>query len=103
MKCVGSFKAYNYRRCRQSKGVVMKSTLAKGLLRGNQTIYRYNGDPQSDEVFTDRTGELPRHWVGEILRRNGKQWRVNVLRNDLDMLGSARAVPINRVYLTDKL
>jgi hypothetical protein len=72
------------------------------MSRGSQTIYRYNGDPKDDEVESDRTGAAPLCWVGEMLRRNGKQWRVAVIRNDLDMLGSARSVLIHRVFLTDK-
>lgn len=80
----------------------MKHSLVTRLSRGSQTIYRYNGDPSNDEVVSDRKGELPLCWVGEILRRNGKQWQVSIIRNDLDMVGSGRSVPIHRVFLTDK-
>jgi hypothetical protein len=81
----------------------MKHPLVKGMVRGNQTVYRYNGDPSNDEVVSDRKGELPFCWVGEMLKRNGKQWRVAVIRNDLDVVGSSsRAVLIHRVFLTDK-
>lgn len=80
----------------------MKQIVVSRLSRGKQMIYRYNGDPRSDEVVSDRTGRVPLSWVGEMLRRNGKEWQVAVIRNDLDMVGSARAVPIHRVFLTDK-
>jgi hypothetical protein len=80
----------------------MKRNLAGKQSRGKQIVYRYNGDPRHDEVLSDRTGEMPFNWVGETLRRNGKKWRVAVINNDFDMTASARAVPIHRVFLTDK-
>ena len=73
------------------------------LSRGKQIVYRYNGDPWSEETISDRGGLLPLSWVGETLRRNGKDWRVAVIRNDLNQMSSARAVAIHRVFLTDKL
>ena len=85
----------------QQKDVVMKHTVITGMIRGKQTIYRYNGNPGSDEVVSDRTGRMPLRWVGEMLRRNGKEWLVAAIRYDLDMVGSARAVAIHRVFLTD--
>jgi hypothetical protein len=41
-----------------------------------QIVYRYNGDAKSDEVVNDLVGEFPRHAKGEIVERNGKQWKV---------------------------
>jgi hypothetical protein len=80
----------------------MKHIIVKGLSRGKQMIYRYNGDPRNDEIVSDRTGRVPLSWAGEMLRRNGKEWLVAVIRYDLDMVGSALAVPIHRIFLTDK-
>ena len=82
--------------------MVMRHSLGTRLSRGKQTIYRYNGNPSNDEVVFDRKGELPLCWVGEKLKRNGKQWQVSVVRNDLDMVGTGRSVPVHRVFLTDK-
>jgi hypothetical protein len=80
----------------------MRRNLVVKQSRGKQIVYRYNGDPRHDEVLSDRTGEMPFSRVGETLRRNGKQWRVAVINNDFDMIASARAIPIHRVFLTDK-
>jgi hypothetical protein len=71
-------------------------------IRGKQIIYRFNGDPRHDEVVSDRSGNVPFCWVGEMIRRNGKQWRVAIVNNDFDMLASARAIPIHHVFLTDR-
>jgi hypothetical protein len=70
--------------------------------RGKQIVYRYNGDPRHDEVVADRAGQVPFNWIGEKLERNGKQWRVAVVHNDFNMTASATAIPIHRVFLTDK-
>jgi hypothetical protein len=80
----------------------MKRSLVTKMSHGSQTIYRYNGDPKSDEVESDRTGAVPLCGVGEMLKRNGKQWRVAIIRNDLNMVASARSVLIHRVFLTDR-
>jgi hypothetical protein len=80
----------------------MKYIAVTRIIHGKQMIYRYNGDPKNDEIVSDRTGRMPFRWVGEMLKRNGKEWRVAVVRNDLDIVGSARAVPIHHVFLTDK-
>jgi len=71
----------------------MKRTVAK------QIVYRYNGDPNSEQVVNDLTGEMLPHLVGEIVTRNGKQWKVAVIREELDVKGP-RAVPVHHVYLT---
>jgi hypothetical protein len=92
----------NFNGSSQRKDVVMKHNIITGMSRGKQMIYRYNGDPSSDEVVSDRTGRMPLCWVGEMLRRNGKEWLVACIRYDLDMVRSARAVPIHRIFLTDK-
>ena len=76
--------------------------IIKGMGRGKQMIYRYNGDPSSDEFVSDTTGRMPLSWIGEMLHRKGKDWRVAFIHYDLDMVGSARAVAIHRIFLTDK-
>jgi hypothetical protein len=67
-----------------------------------QIVYRHNGDPRYDETVIDKTGEMPFCRVGEILKKNGKRWKVAVVNEDFTMAG-LRAVPIHRVFLTDKL
>jgi hypothetical protein len=86
----------------QQHGIVKQSVPAKPT-RGKQVIYRFNGDPKDDEVISDRRGDMIFLKVGEILSKNGKQWRVAIVRNDFNMSASRTAIPIHRVFLTDKL
>jgi hypothetical protein len=72
-------------------------------IRGKQIVYRFNGDPKYDETVSDSLGSMPFRQVGDVLKKNGKQWRVAVIRDDYSMPGSAIAIPIHRVFLTDKL
>jgi hypothetical protein len=86
----------------QQNEVVIKRLKPLKVGVGKQIVYRFNGDPRHDEVLSDRTGEIPRLWVGDTLNRNGKKWKVAVVNNDFDMTASAKAIPIHRVFLTDK-
>jgi hypothetical protein len=86
----------------QQHGIVRQTAPAKQT-RGKQIIYRFNGDPKDDEVITDRLGDMIFRRVGDIIRKNGKQWRVAIVRNDFNMSASRTAIPIHRVFLTDKL
>jgi len=85
----------------QQHGFPRKSVPAKQT-RGKQIIYRYNGDPRHDETVSDMLGSLPFRRVGEIVKKNGKDWRVYVVRDDFNMASSRTAIPIHRVFLTDK-
>jgi hypothetical protein len=81
---------------------ILGSSISPKRTRGKQIIYRFNGDPRHDEFVVDRTGKVPFSRIGETLRRNGKQWRVAVINNDLNMTASKIAIPIHHVFLTDK-
>jgi hypothetical protein len=63
-------------------------------------VYRYNGDPYSQQVTQDRSGMMPMHLAGEIVHRNGKEWKVAVVQNEYPPLRSADKV-VQRVFLTD--
>lgn len=67
---------------------------------GKQIVYRYNGDPSTDKIVNDPTGVMLRHAIGEMVNRNGKQWKVVAFQEELDVKGPL-AVPIHHVYLTD--
>jgi hypothetical protein len=95
------FKAYNYFVSSQGKGGIMPKPRFVKLCRGKQIVYRYNGDPKHDETVSDILGSMPFRRVGEILKKNGKEWRVNVVRDDFNMASSRTAIPIHRVFLTD--
>ena len=72
----------------------MKSKLTR------EFVYRYNGDPTSQQIMLDESGMLPMHLVGEILHRNGKEWRVAVVQNECPFAGSVEIFR-QRVFLTD--
>lgn len=99
---VDYFKAYNYQVNSHRRAAAAKRGASAVQARGKQIIYRYNGDPKDDETVSDSVGKIPLSRVGEMLRRNGKQWRVAVVRDDFNMTSSKTAVPIHRVFLTDK-
>jgi hypothetical protein len=80
----------------------MSQGFAVKRARGKQIVYRFNGDPKHDEVVSDRVGNMALLRVGEILKRNGKQWMVVAVNNELSISGSSVAIPIHRVFLTDK-
>ena len=66
--------------------------------QGKQIVYRYNGNPYTQDVMKDLKGEMPSHLVGEKVNRNGKLWRVDVVRNDSTLKG----IPVQRVFLSNK-
>ena len=70
--------------------------------QAKQIIYRYNGEPMSDEGFVDWGGHLSPHAVGEIIKRKGKEWRVVAIDDESSVLGT-RAIPIHLVTLSDNL
>jgi hypothetical protein len=78
-----------------------QADLSKQLL-GKQVVFRFNGDPKNDETITDRHGAMLPWRVGDVFKKAGKQWRVEVVRNDLNMDRSKTVIPIQRVYLTDR-
>jgi hypothetical protein len=82
--------------------IVLRRPLPHKVSNGKQIIYRFNGDPKYDETVSDIRGSLPLCRIGETFTRNGKAWRVTVVRDDLNMAASRTSVPIHRVFLTDK-
>jgi hypothetical protein len=97
----GQRRAYNYCMWTQPKSAMRSKSRAVKRHRGKQIIYRYNGDPKHDETVSDMLGSMPFCQVGEIVKKNGKEWRVNVVQDDFNMAFSRTAIPIHRVFLTD--
>jgi|ERR1700677_315018 hypothetical protein len=97
----GRSRAYNYLMWSQEKSGMRSKPRVGKQSRGKQIIYRYNGDPKHDETVSDMLGSMPFRQVGEIVKKNGKEWRVNVVRDDFNMAFSRTAIPIHRVFLTD--
>ncbi len=85
----------------QQNGNVIRRQKPAKISFGKQIVYRFNGDPKDDETVSDRDGTMPYRRVGEILTRKGKEWRVAIVRDDLNMSASRTAVSIHHVFLTD--
>jgi selenocysteine lyase/cysteine desulfurase len=97
---VDYFKAYNCQ-VNSQQNAAAKHGASPVQARRKQIVYRFNGDPKDDEIVADRNGTMPFRKVGEILARNGKRWRVAVVRDDFNMASSKTAVPVHHVFLTD--
>jgi hypothetical protein len=77
----------------------VESDMNKNIKR---MTYRFNGNLRTQETVFDSEGLLPMHKIGEILKKNGRQWKVSVINHNLLMTGQG-VMPVYRVYLTDAL
>ena len=66
-------------------------------MNAKELIYRYDGDPSTEERVTDITGEATVPRVGEMIERQGKEWRVVDVVADYN-----RAVVLYRIVLRRK-
>jgi hypothetical protein len=67
-----------------------------------QIVFRYNGDPTTEESDLDMDGDKPVPEQSTLVYRRGERWKVV----QVSMETSAEepfAVPIYRVFLTNKL
>lgn len=71
-----------------------------GTTGAKQIVYQYNGDVTSEEVEQDLDGELA-FQVDQIILRNGKDWKVIQISNELSLSGQG-PIPVVRVFLTDQ-
>jgi hypothetical protein len=72
------------------------------MRRAKQIVFRYNGDPTTEESDLDMDGEKSVPKQGAVIERRGKRWKVV----QVDMERSAEepfAVPTYRVSLTNEL
>ena len=99
---VAHFKAYTCLMDIQLNGTAKRRAAPTKLTNGKQIVYRFNGDPKYDETVSDSAGSLPFRMVGEIVTKKGKKCRVAIVRDDLNIDASRTAVPIHRVFLTDR-
>ena len=69
---------------------------------GKQIVFRYNGDPTTEEIDLDMDGDKSVPEQGSIIERKGERWKVvqiNVEKNVTEPF----EVPVHRVFLTNKL
>lgn len=67
-----------------------------------QIVFRYNGEPASDEVEVDLGGDIRIPQKGDVIERKGKRWKV-VQVNTETSLNAKGPIPVVRVFLTDQL
>lgn len=80
---------------------LVRSVVSSASVRvAKQILYRYSGDPHSDETIIDRNGEIPIPVKHEVLKRHSKKWKV-VAVETLDSVAGPKTVPTYLVYLTD--
>lgn len=67
-----------------------------------QIVFRYNGDPTTEEIDLDMDGDKSVPEQGALVDRKGERWKVvqvNVERSVTEPF----EVPIHRVFLTNEL
>jgi hypothetical protein len=65
-----------------------------------EIVYRYNGDPKSEEFEQDLHGVVRIPQKGTVIARKGKRWTVIHVNKEIKMT-AVRTIPVYRVYLTD--
>ena len=66
-----------------------------------QIVFRYNGDPATEEHVADLEGEETIPAQGAVVERKGKHWKV-VAVNKEETITTPKAIPVYRVYLSDR-
>jgi hypothetical protein len=67
-----------------------------------QIVFRYNGDPPTEETDLDMDGDKSVPEQGTLIERRGERWKV-VRVNIETSAEEPFAVPIYRVFLTNEL
>jgi hypothetical protein len=66
-----------------------------------QIVFRYNGDPATEEIDLDMDGDKSVPEKGSVIERKGKRWKVIQVNTETSASEPFQA-PIHRVFLTDK-
>jgi hypothetical protein len=67
-----------------------------------QIVFRYNGDPTTEEIDLDMDGDKSVPEQGSVVERKGERWKV-VQVNVETSISEPFAARIHRVFLTNKL
>ena len=65
-------------------------------------VFRYNGDPSTEEIDLDMDGDKSVPQQGSFVERKGERWRV-VQVNVETNVSEPFEVPIHRVFLTNEV
>ena len=69
--------------------------------QAKRVIYRYNGDPYSEETETDLDGDVAIPQYGEIISRKGKDWKVVHVLEHESIENDPQQMPILWIFLGD--
>ena len=72
------------------------------MRRAKQMVFRYNGDPTTEESDLDMDGDKSVPEPGTLIERRGERWKV-VQVNMERSVEETFAVPIYRVFVTNEL
>jgi hypothetical protein len=67
-----------------------------------QIVFRYNGDPTTEEIDLDMDGEKSVPGQGSFVDRKGERWKVVQVKVETSVTEPFE-VPIHRVFLTNEL
>jgi hypothetical protein len=65
-----------------------------------QIVFRYNGDPTTEEIDLDMDGDKAVPVQGSVIERRGERWKVDQVLTEVSVSEPFQA-PIHRVFLTD--
>jgi hypothetical protein len=70
------------------------------VLGPKEFVYRYNGEPDSQESLIDNEGTLPIPSADEVIMRKGREWKVAYA--DVELAPNNAHIPIVSVFLIEK-
>ena len=65
-----------------------------------QIVFRYNGDPATEEIDLDMDGEKSTPEQDSLIERKGERWKVLQVKVEVNV-AEPFEVPIHRVFLTN--
>jgi len=67
-----------------------------------QIVFRYNGDPTTEEIDLDMDGDKSVPEQGSFVERKGQRWKVIQVNVETNV-AEPFEVPIYRIFLTNQL
>jgi hypothetical protein len=67
-----------------------------------QIVFRYNGDPTTEEIDLDMDGDKSVPQQGSFVERKGQRWQVVQVNVETNVTEPFE-VPIHRIFLTNQL
>jgi hypothetical protein len=70
------------------------------MRRAKQIVFRYNGDPSTEESDLDMDGEKSAPEQGSFIERKGERWKV--VQVSVERSAEPFGVPIYKIFLTNE-